>query len=47
MFADNDDSGKSLFAKIDKALRVYGNYLHQMTLGLEYKDYSEYYAKKR
>ena len=47
MFADNDDSGKSLFAKIDKALRAYGNYLHQMTLGPKYKDYSEYYAEKR
>lgn len=47
MYADNDVSGKSLFSKIDDALRKRGNYLHSLVLPLQYKDYSEYYAAKK
>lgn len=47
MYADNDVSGKSLFSKIDNALRKRGNYLHSLVLPPQYKDYSEYYAAKK
>lgn len=47
MYADNDASGKSLFSKIDEALRKRGNYLHSLMLESQYKDYSEYYAARK
>lgn len=47
MYVDKDDAGNTLFEKINKELKKIGNCIHNIRKDTEFKDYSDYYLRKR
>lgn len=46
IYVDNDDAGRSLFEKMNVALRKVGNCIHNIRKDDKHKDYSEFYLSK-